>query len=81
MITIQVSNDAGFKAIKALEQKKQIKIIDEIDFSRPSLPGSALSLQAFKDWIAKAESSPSISLEEAEKLWAEEKKKIRKLIR
>lgn len=81
MITIEVSNIAGLKAIKALEQKKQIKIVEEIDFDRPSLPGSALSLEAFKDWIAKAENAPSISLEEAEKLWAEEMNQIRKLIR
>jgi hypothetical protein len=81
MITIQVSNDAGLKAIKALEQKKKITIINEIDLTRRSLPGSAMSEQAFKDWIAKAEKSPTVSLEEAEKLWAEEMKQIRKLIR
>ena len=81
MITIEVSNTAGLKPIKALEEKKQIKIISEIDLNSPALPGSAMSSQAFRHGIAKAEKSPTMSLEEAEKLWAEDLKQIRKLIR
>lgn len=81
MITIEVTNNAGLKAIKALEEKKQIKIVSDIDLNSPALPGSVMSVQAFRDWIAKAEKSPTMSLEEAKKLWAEDLKEIRKLIR
>lgn len=81
MITIQVTKNAGLKAIQALDQKKQIKIIEQIDLDSPSLPNSALSLKAFRDWIAEAEREPTVSSKEAKKQWAEQKKQILKLIR
>jgi hypothetical protein len=78
MITIQVSNDAGLKAIKALEQKKQITIINEREFDSLILPGSPLSIEAFKELIAEAQNSPTITLQEVKKQWAAKRKRLLK---
>jgi hypothetical protein len=74
MITLQVKNDDAFIALKAMEKKRQIKIITEIDYNSPALPGSPMSLQAFRAWIADAEKSPTISLEEFQSRWAVKRK-------
>lgn len=80
MITNQVSNNAGLKAIKALEEKKQIEIINETKFDSLILPGSPLSMKAFKELIAEAQSGPTISLQEAKKKWAAKRKRLLKSI-
>ena len=76
MITIQVSNEAGLKAIKALEQKKKITIVNEREFDSLILPGSPLSIETLKELIAEAENGPTITLHEAKKKWAEKRKQL-----
>lgn len=54
-----------------MEKKRQIKIIKEIDYNSPALPGKPMSLKAFRAWIAEREKSPTISLKEFQRRWAE----------
>jgi hypothetical protein len=79
MITLQVNNDDALIGLKAMEKKRQIKIISEIDYNSPALPGKPMSLKAFRAWIAEAEKSPTISLEESNRRWAAKRKQLLKL--
>ncbi len=40
------------------------------EYKSPDLEGEPLTIEEFQDWIAKAENSPTISLEEAKERWA-----------
>lgn len=80
-LTIQITSESGLKALHALEEKHHIKIIDDADLDSPSLPGPPLSLKAFKEWIAKSEETPTVSLKEAKSKWAEKRKQLQKLTR
>jgi hypothetical protein len=50
-------------------------------YNSPALPGRPLSLSAFRKWIAEAEAAPTVSLEEVERLWKAEKKKLKRLMK
>jgi hypothetical protein len=78
-LTIQITNTNGLKAIHALEDKHFIKIVRDEGLNSPSLPGEQLSLKAFRNWIAKAEEAPMISLKEAKSKWAHKKRQLQKL--
>jgi hypothetical protein len=80
-LTIQITSDNGLKALHALEEKHHIKIVDDANLDSPALPGAQMSLKAFKDWIAKSEEAPTVSLQEAKSKWAEKRKQLQKLIR
>jgi len=80
-LTIQITDDNGLKAIRALEGKHFIRIVEKNDFDSPPLPGAALSLKAFKTWIANAETTPTIDLKEAKAKWAAKRKQLQKLTR
>ena len=38
-----------------------------------------MSLKAFKEWIAKFEDAPTVSVKEAKSKWAEKKKQLQNL--
>ena len=80
-LTIQITSDSGLKALHALEEKRYIKIVDDADLDSPALPGTQMGLKAFKDWIAKSEEAPTVSLKEAKSQWAEKRKQLQKLIK
>lgn len=80
MITLQITNTAGIKGLQSLQEKGYIKIIDKAEVTSPALPGPALSLKAFREWIAEAEKSPTISLKESKRRWAAQRKLLLKLI-
>jgi hypothetical protein len=80
-LTLQVTNESAMKTIHSLEQKHLIKIVDDADMSSPSLPGSPLSLKAFKNWIADAESMPFVSLKDAKTKWAGKRKQLQQLLK
>jgi hypothetical protein len=73
-LTMQITSDSGLKALHALEEKHHIRIVDDANFDSPALPGAQMSLKAFKDWIAKSEEAPTVSLQEAKFKWAEKRK-------
>ncbi len=78
-LTIQITNSRGLKAIQALEEKKVIRIVDNIEWDSPALPGEQMSLKAFKDWIARSEEAPTVSFKEAKSQWTNKKKQLQKL--
>jgi hypothetical protein len=77
-LTIQVTNN-GLKAVRSLEAKHLVKIVNDPNLNSPALPGTALSLEAFRNWISVAEHMPTISLQEAKASWNIQKKKLKRL--
>jgi hypothetical protein len=80
-LTIELTGSNSMSALKDLEQKNLIRILNEPDLSAYSLPGDPISNEDFRKWVEYAENSPTISLNEAKQQWAEQKKTLRKLIR
>ena len=73
-LTIEITDQNAMKALHSLEEKHLIKIGEDADMSSPSLPGTPLSLKAFKNWIANAEETTTISLTQAKTKWAGKRK-------
>jgi hypothetical protein len=80
-ITIELTGNNSLKALKDLENKHLIRILNEPDLSSYSLPGEPISIEDFRKWVEYAENSPTVSLNEAKKRWAEQKNTLQKLIR
>jgi hypothetical protein len=80
-ITIELTGNNSLKALKDLEQKHLIRILNEPDLSSYSLPGDPISNEDFRKWVEYAENSPTVSLNEANLRWSEQRKKLQKLIR
>ncbi len=80
-ITIELTGNNSLKALKDLEHKHLIRILNEPDLSSYSLPGEPISIEDFRKWVEYAENSPTVSLNEAKKRWAEQKNTLQKLIR
>lgn len=76
---VEVNSSSALKVLRSLNEKKQIKILDETSSESPSLPGKPMSLTAFKTWIDHAESSHSISFQEVKKIWAGKRKQLQNL--
>ncbi|MEP7376003.1 MAG: hypothetical protein ABI675_21585 [Chitinophagaceae bacterium] len=76
LLTIEVTDRHAMKTLHSLQEKHLIKIAGDADINSPALPGSPLSLSAFKNWIAAAESMPSVSLKDAKTKWAAKRKKL-----
>jgi len=79
-LTVQITGNNALKALHALEEKRLIRIVDENEFDSPALPGGRLSLQAFKNWIAKAEETSSVDINEAQNRWQSKRKQLQKRI-
>jgi hypothetical protein len=80
-ITLQINNDSALKTLRNLEEKHFINILENSDLDSPSLPGSPLSLNEFKNWIKDAEKTSTVSLTHAKEKWAGKRKQLQKLIR
>lgn len=78
-LTVQLTNQNALKALHSLEEKHFIRIVKDID--SPSLPGSPISLRAFKEWVTNAESNDTLSLNEARQKWTGKRKQLQKLTR
>jgi hypothetical protein len=74
IITIAITNINALNALRVLEEKHLIRIIDISSSDSPTLPGKILHLQEFKNWIADAETSPTVSLNTAKSSWLYKKK-------
>jgi hypothetical protein len=79
-ITIELTGNNSLKALKDLEHKNLIRILNEPDLSSYSLPGDSISNEDFRKWVEYAENSPTVSLNEAKQRWSEQKKTLQKLI-
>jgi hypothetical protein len=78
-ITLQINNNNALKTLQTLESKHFISIIDNSELDSPSLPGAALSINEFKNWIQNAEQSTTVSLNQAKEKWASKRKQLQKL--
>jgi hypothetical protein len=80
-ITIELTGNNSMSALKELEHKHLIRILKEPDLNSYSLPGDPISNEDFRKWVEYAENSPTVSLNEVKLRWAEQRKKLQKLIR
>ena len=79
-LTIELTGNNSLKALQDLEHKHLIRIVKEPDLNLYSLPGEPISNEDFRRWVEYTENSPTLSLTEAKQRWAEQKKKLRKII-
>ena len=80
-ITIELTGNNSLKALQDLEHKHLIRILNEPDLNSYSIPGEPISSEDFRKWVEYAENSTTVSLTEAKLRWAEQRKKLQKLIR
>ncbi len=80
-LTIELTGINSLKAIKDLEHKNLIRIVNDIDFSSYALPGDPISEDDFKKWIEYAENSPTVSITEAKQKWDKQKKELKNISR
>ena len=80
-ITLEITHIKARKALRALEEKHFIKVIDEPLLDSPTLTGKVLPLQAFKNWINAAEATTTVSLKSAKSSWVSKRKQLQQLIR
>ena len=80
-LTIELTGNNALKALQDLEQKDLIRILKEPEINSYFLPGEPISDEDFRKWVEYAENSPTASLTEAKKRWADQKKKLQKPIR
>jgi hypothetical protein len=79
-LTIELSGNKALKALKELENEHLIRIVKEPDLNSYIFPGKPISNEDFRRWVEYAENSPTLSIAEARQQWAEQKKKLQKLI-
>jgi len=80
-VTIELTDKNSLKALRDLEHKHLIRIVNEPDLNSYALPGEAISEESFRKWIEYTEDSPTVSKTEAKQRWATQKKKLQKHIR
>ncbi len=78
-LILEITHADALKALHALEEKQFIKIIDEKSLNTPSLSGKILDVEAFKNWIAKAEVADTVSLNTAKSSWINKRKQLQKI--
>jgi len=81
ILTLEITHTNARKALQLLEEKHLIRIIDEPLSDSPTLPGKVLHLQEFKNWIADAETLPTVSLKMAKSSWLSKRKQLQLLIK
>lgn len=75
-LTIKVTNEKALEALREMEEKHLIEIIEHFVPDSLALPGNELSEEEIKKWAEMAELAPSISLNEARLRWEIRKQKI-----
>ena len=80
-LTVEITHSNAIKILQDLQEKHLIRITGKPDLNSPSIPGEALSLKAFKDWIKDAENTSTVSLKDAKSTWANKRKQLQSLAR
>jgi hypothetical protein len=80
-LTIELTGNNSLKALKELEHKRLIRIVNIPDLNSYALPGEGITEDDFKKWVEYTEDSPTVTVAEAKQRWATQKKKLQKLIR
>lgn len=78
-ITLQITNKSAISAIKDLEKRHFVKILEDSLLSSYSLPGSRLSIKQFKEWVKASESLPTVKFSKAKEKWASKKSHLENL--
>jgi hypothetical protein len=78
-VTVEITHDKALQTLQNMATKKKIRIIEKSEFNIPALPGHTLSLQEFRQWIANAENTPTISLQDARSAWTARKKQLQRI--
>ncbi|MEO7923425.1 MAG: hypothetical protein ABIR30_07090 [Chitinophagaceae bacterium] len=81
LLTIEVTDQHAMKTLHLLQEKNFIKIADDADLSSPSLPGTPLTLKAFKNWVENAGKNDTTSLKQAKIKWADKRKQLLRISR
>jgi hypothetical protein len=77
-ILIELTGTSSLEALQELEHKRLIRIVKEPDIKSYALLGKELSAEDFKSWVKYAESSPTMSLNEAKEKWEIQKQELQK---
>ncbi len=75
-ITIDLTGNNSIKALKELEEKSLIRIVNEPDLNSYALAGNSISREDFKKWVEFNENSPTVSITEAKQRWTIQKEKL-----
>lgn len=76
--TVQITDENALKALHALEEKRFIRIVEQVKSDSPALPGKMMSIKSFRNWIGESESAPAIDLKAAKAKWAKKRKLLLK---
>ena len=80
-LRIELIGNNSLKALKELEYKNLIRIVNGSDLNSYALPGEPINESDFKNWVEYVEESSTISLTEGKKRWSAQKEKLQQLIR
>lgn len=80
-LRIELIGNNSLKALKELEYKNLIRIVNGSDLNSYALPGEPINESDFKNWVEYVEESSTLSLTEGKKRWSAQKEKLQKLIR
>ena len=75
-ITIELTGNNSLKALKELEEKSLIRIVNEPDLNSYALAGNSISREDFKKWVEYSENSPTVNITEAKQRWTIQKEKL-----
>ena len=75
-LTVQITNSNALKLCMPPKTNNLLNILNVFELSSASLPGSALNLNAFKNWIANAENAQTVDIKEVKVKWASKRKQL-----
>lgn len=68
-VIIELTGNNSLKALQELEHRKLIRILSNPKLASYALAGEPISEDNFKNWIKYAETTPTLSLNEAKQLF------------
>lgn len=80
-VIIELTGNNSLKALQELEHRKLIRILRNPKRTSYALAGEPISENDFKNWVSYAETTPTLSLNEAKQQWSAQKKKLQDHIR
>jgi hypothetical protein len=79
-LLVELTDNKAFEELHNLESKHLIRIVNENKLGLSyALPGEPVSVDDFRKWIAYAEKTPTVSLNQAKQQWQVQKEKLLQL--
>lgn len=75
-LTIQLKGENAMQMLEDMERRHEISIVHQTESDSIALPGKPLAENEFRQWVQKAEQSPTVSLDEAKSRWEKKKKQL-----